>query len=249
MRRAALLHAPGDAKVHATPVVFAFHGKGGTMHDAAKDFAIHKHWPQAIVVYMQGAPAAVGNDQEAKKTVWQYHAGEHGDRDLKFFDTVLAALRSEFKVNDQRIYVAGFSNGGGFVFLLWAMRGDQIAAVSPCAMHAAAKMIPTFKPKPMFQIAGKDDPFQKLPVQEKTVEEIAKLNQCGEGRPWEKKCTIYPSKIGDPVVLYVHSGGHEVPRDAQSLIVRFFKNHTLDIAGRPRPDPTNSVRRGAQERT
>ena len=37
----ALVHAPEGAKANLAPVVFAFHGHGGSMRDAAKKFAIH----------------------------------------------------------------------------------------------------------------------------------------------------------------------------------------------------------------
>jgi polyhydroxybutyrate depolymerase len=48
-------------------------------------------------------------------------------------------------------------------------------------------------------------------------------NGCDEGQPWGEHCTIYPSKTGTPVVAYIHPGGHQVPEDAQALIVKFFK--------------------------
>lgn len=206
------------------------------MHDAEKEFAIHKHWPEAIVVYMKGVPTAAGNDPQGKQSGWQYHVGENGNRDVKFFDAVLASLRREFKVDDKRVYVAGFSNGGGFSFVLWATRGDQIAAVASCAMHTSDKMISTFKPKPLLQIAGKKDPLQKLPSQEATVKAVATLNQCGKCQPWNKKSVIYPSAIGAPVVLFVHPGGHEVPKEAPGIIVRFFKEQALHVAAKRRPD-------------
>jgi polyhydroxybutyrate depolymerase len=227
--RVALVHAPADAKIHPKPVVFVFHGHGQKARNAANEFAIHKHWPHAIVVYMQGVPTAAGNDPDGKKFGWQYHAGENDNRDVKFFDAVLADFRRELKVDDKRIYVTGFSNGAGFTFVLWSLRGDQIAAVAPCAMHASEKMIATFKPKPMLQIAGKNDPQQKISEQEKTVSEVARLNQCGKGQPWEKKGTIYPSKNGTPVALFVHPGRHEVPKEAPSIIVKFFKAHALGV--------------------
>ena len=52
--REALVYVPATAKTHPCPVVFAFHGHGGTMRNAANKFACHKFWPEAIVVYMQG---------------------------------------------------------------------------------------------------------------------------------------------------------------------------------------------------
>ncbi len=236
VKRIALVHVPAGSKNNPTPVVFVFHGHGGTMHDAARDFAIHKHWPQAIVVYMKGLPSAAGNDPKGEQSGWQYNAGEHGDRDVKFFDAVLADLRQNLKVDDKRVYVVGFSNGGGFTYVLWSTRHDQITAVVSCAMHASRKIISTFKAKPLLQIAGKQDKLQLVADQEKTVMAVAKLNECDEGRPWgtNMNCTIYPSNIGAPVVFFVHSGGHEVPKEAPSRIVEFLRQETQSIhAGNP----------------
>jgi polyhydroxybutyrate depolymerase len=233
VRRVALVHSPVDAKVNPAPVVFVFHGHGGTMNEAAKNFAIHRHWPQAIVVYMNGLPTAAGNDAKGEKSGWQYHARENGDRDLKFFDAVLINLRQNFKVDEKRVYAVGFSNGGGFAFVLWSTRSDQVGAVVSCAMRASPKMISTFQPKPLLQIAGEEDKLQSVSDQKKTVLEVSRLNECGEGRPWGTKtnCTIYPSKIGAPVVFVVHSGGHEVPKEAPSIITEFLKHETQPNRG------------------
>jgi polyhydroxybutyrate depolymerase len=59
----------------------------------------------------------------------------------------------------------------------------------------------------------------------RTIEEVRKLNGCGEGQPWGENCTLYPSKSGTPVVTYIHSGGHQFPQDVPPIIVKFFKQH------------------------
>ncbi|MCB1064357.1 MAG: hypothetical protein KDN20_15745, partial [Verrucomicrobiae bacterium] len=86
-----LVHTPASAKEKATPLVFAFHGHGGSMRNASRMFAMHQHWPEAISVYMQGlnTPGRL-TDPEGKKPGWQGRPGDQGDRDLKFFDAVLA---------------------------------------------------------------------------------------------------------------------------------------------------------------
>lgn len=239
IERTALVHIPATANANPAPVVFAFHGHGGTPNDAAKQFAIHKHWPQAIVVYMQGLPTAAGNDPNGERSGWQYNAGENGDRDVRFFDAVLADLRQNLKLDEKRVYAIGFSNGGGFTFVLWSLRGDQVSAVVSCAMRASRKLISTFKAKPLLQIAGQEDKLQPVSEQEKTVMAVAKLNECGDRRPWGKRtgCTIYPSKTGTPVVFFVHPGGHEVPKDAPSRIVDFLKRDTRSS----RETPSNQL--------
>ncbi|MDO8541332.1 MAG: prolyl oligopeptidase family serine peptidase [Opitutaceae bacterium] len=220
--REALLHVPADAKTKPAPVVFVFHGHGGSMANSARTFAIHSLWPEAIVVYPQGlnTPGRL-TDPEGKKPGWQHRAGDQGDRDLKFFDTVLAALRHEYQVDNRRVYSTGHSNGAGFTYLLWATRGDAFAAVAPSA--AATTVQGMLKPKPVMHVAGRKDELVKFEWQEQTMIALRRLNQCGGGRAWAEECTIYDSRVGAPVVTMIHPGTHAFPRSAPPLIVKFFK--------------------------
>jgi hypothetical protein len=122
-QREALIFAPtASTKSGTSPLVFVFHGHGGTMQNISRSMHIQTNWPEAIVIYMQGVPTPTRIDPEGKRAGWQRALGEVGDRDLKFFDAVLASMRKKFSVNDKRIYAAGFSNGSLFTFLLWAER-------------------------------------------------------------------------------------------------------------------------------
>ena len=224
--REGLVYVPAQAKTAATPVVFAFHGHGGSMQNAARMFRYHTLWPEALVVYLQGlnTPGRL-TDPEGKKPGWQHGLGDQGDRDLKFFDAVLASLRKDFRVDDRRIYSTGHSNGGGFTYLLWAARGDQFAAFAPSAA-AAPKLLAQLKPKPVLHAAGEKDPLVKYEWQQQTMNALRQLNQCGEGQPGEKWMTTYPSKIGAPVVTLIHPGGHQFVPEAPAAIVKFFKEQT-----------------------
>lgn len=225
--REALVYAPVFAKVQATPVVFAFHGHGGSMGNAARSFAMHQHWPEAIAVYMQGlnTPGRL-TDPEGKKPGWQSGVGAQEDRDLKFFDALLARLKQDFKVDAKRIYSTGHSNGGGFTYLLWAERGEIFAAVAPSAASAARRQPDRLKPKPAMHLAGEKDPLVKYEWQQAMMAAVRKLNGCEvEGKPWDKLCTEFPSKSGTPFVAFIHPGGHEFHKDAPALIAKFFKQH------------------------
>ncbi len=228
--RETLVAAPASAKTTLAPLVFGFHGHGGNMQFAARSYHIHTLWPEAIVVYPQGLNTKGQlTDPEGKKPGWQGTAGSEGDRDLKFFDVMLASLEKEFKVDTKRIYSTGHSNGGGFTYLLWAERGDKFAAFAPSAA-AARRALATeggLKPKPMIHIAGENDPLVKFEWQKLTMEAVRKSNLCGEGTSWEGTtgCTFYPSKIGAPVVTFIHTGTHTYATEAPALIVKFFKQH------------------------
>ena len=224
--REALVCVPDSAKTTPTPVVFTFHGHGGSMQNAARMFSIHTRWPEAIAIYMQGlnTPGRL-TDPEGKAPGWQREIGDQADRDLKFFDAVLKSLKEEYKVDAKRIYSTGHSNGGGFSYLLWAARGDQFAAMAPSAAVAGPNL-PLLKAKPVLHLAGRNDPLVKFEWQKATIDALLKLNQCGEGKPWEKDCTLYESKIGAPVVACIHPGKHNFPPEAADVIVKFFKSHS-----------------------
>jgi polyhydroxybutyrate depolymerase len=223
LTREALVYVPASANTSPTPVIFAFHGHGGPARNTARTFAFQTRWPEAIVVYLQGlnTPGRL-TDPAGRLPGWQRNLGDQGDRDLRFFDTVLKSLKADYQAG--RIYATGHSNGGAFTYLLWAARGDQLAAVAPCAA-AAGPNLPLLKPKPVLHLAGEHDPLVKYEWQKGTIDALRKLNQCGEGKPWEKHCTIYESKIGAPVVAYIHPGGHNFPAEAADVIVKFFKEH------------------------
>lgn len=226
VKREGLVALPGK-KTAAAPVVFAFHGHGGTMKSAAAQFPIHTLWPEAVCVYLQGLPTPGRlTDPEGKKNGWQHAAGDQGDRDLKFFDAVLAWLKKEHAIDEKRVYSTGHSNGGAFTYLLWAKRGDVLAATAPCAATGGVATSKELKPKPVLHIAGEKDELVKFEWQKATIAYLKNLNECEtDGKAWEKVATRFASKGGTPVVTYIHPGGHVVPKDAPGLIVTFFQQH------------------------
>lgn len=223
--REALVVAPTKFDSGPHPVVFFFHGHGGNMRNAARGFAVHSHWPEAFVVYMQGLPTPTTVDPDGKRSGWQVEPGTQNDRDLKFFDAVLDSLKKEFKVDPKRVYATGMSNGGRFTYVLWAMRPNVFAAYAPIAgpMTVGSRKL---RPAPVMVVTGEADPLVKIAKQREQIEYLKKLNDCGEaGTEWAKDCEIYRSKTGTPVVTMIHGGGHVVPPGAPELIVKFFRQH------------------------
>ena len=225
VKREAIVYAPADVSQRPAPLVFAFHGHGGGMQQAARSFRMHEEWPEAIVVYPQGlnTPGKL-TDPEGKKPGWQHGAGAMGDRDLNFFDALLAKAKAQYAVDTNRVYSTGHSNGGGFTYLLWETRPDVFAAFAPSG--AATARAATLRPKPVLHIMGDNDPLVKPQWQTMTIEAVRKGNGCDEtGMPWEKLGTQYPSKAGTPVVTFIEQEGHKYPAAAPALIVKFFRQH------------------------
>jgi len=225
--REALVSIPAGAGKEgaALPVVFAFHGHGGSMRQASRSFPIHQAWPEAIVIYPQGLPTPSQLvDPEGKMNGWQGIAGTQGDRDLKFFDVMLADLRVSYHVDDKRIYAMGHSNGGLFTYLLWAERGDTFAAFAPSSA-LLAKGFEKFQSKPVLHIGSPQDTLVKFSWQARMIDYVLKLDGCGPRDPEATGYTSYPSTKGAEVATYLHAGGHRYPSEATALIVKFFKVH------------------------
>jgi polyhydroxybutyrate depolymerase len=228
-KREAYVIAPESAKETPSPLVFIFHGHGGTMRHAAFSMPIHKHWPEAVCIYPQGlkTPGQI-TDPEGKKSGWQVKPGDHGDRDLKFFDAMLKGLKNEYKIDAKRIYCTGHSNGGAFTYQLLATRGDTFAAIAPSA-GMAFRLQKDFKPKPVMHIMGEKDQLVSYTAQKRAVDAVIKINGADKvAKPWHDVmyASEYSSKSGTPVVTYIHPGDHTYPADAPPAIVRFFKEYT-----------------------
>lgn len=218
--RQALIYSPSVKSAHP-PIVFGFHGHGGNMRNAARSFQMHEVWPEAVVVYMQGVPSS-GNivDKEGKKSGWQFQAGEYKDRDLKFFDAAYDRVTKEFGVDKKKVYAMGHSNGGAFTYLLWSQRGDKLAAVGPSGAVAAVYR-GQLKPKPAFIVMGEQDQLVRPIAQRVGIRYVQNLN----GASGEVKSGVLKGTKAD-LGLYIYPGDHTYPKEANKLMVEFFKGHS-----------------------
>jgi polyhydroxybutyrate depolymerase len=226
-RRALVFANSAPLPKTGAPLVFAFHGHGGNSQFSARKFQIHKYWPEAVVVYPQGLPAAGMYDPEGRKNGWQKRVGDLGDRDLKFFDSMLEWAKKQYKIDANRIYVAGHSNGGAMTYVLWSARSNLIAAYAPCAAGFGRDAV-SAKAKPAIIFAGEQDEVVPFENQKRSMNFVLRLNQCDtNGTARSKEETFYKSKVGADVLAYIYPGGHPLPEDAGEVIVKFFKEYTL----------------------
>lgn len=224
IQRQAMIYIPATAKTELTPVIFVFHGHGENMQEMFDRHHFEKLWPEAIVIAPQGlnTPGKLV-DRAGKKAGWQEGPGNMDDRDIHFFDTILHAITHDYKIDNDRIYCTGHSNGGEFVYLLWAMRGDIFAAVAPsAAVDFGVKDM--LKPKPVMHIMGLFDPLVKPAWQKMNCSNLMQLNKCtGQEIHVSSLATLYPSSLKTPVIVFAHPGGHVYPPEASVAAVEFFK--------------------------
>ena len=226
--RTAVMVVP-EASSRPAPLVFAFHGHGGTGAGMARTSNIEGVWPDAIVVYPDGLVGHKGKtDPEGVRPGWQTGVGESEDRDLALYDTMLTTLQSKLPVDADRVYLMGHSNGSAFVSLLLNRRGDAIAATANLSAQPSARLLASDPERSMFMAMGKDDPVVPYDNQKRS---IPLAEQKLGADPNRATVTGYlrsePGRGGLELATYVYPGGHAVPPEVPQLVVDFFRRHTL----------------------
>ena len=242
VEREAIVHLPAKSTADSpikSPLILAFHGHGGRAANVQRSMHFQDEWPEAIVVYPQGLATKSQRDPEGTKAGWQNRVGEFGDRDIKFVDAIAESLRNEGWVDDARVFATGHSNGGGFTYALWNARPGMLTAVAPVA--AGSFDVLKLTPLACMHVAARADKIVLFARQERTMAAVRRINGCpdDEGKPWAKDCMRWDSSKRAPFVAMIVDGGHEYPREAPPLIVRFFKEQSLRDGG-PRNDASGN---------
>jgi polyhydroxybutyrate depolymerase len=226
--RKAIVYTPAAVQNGRAPLILAFHGHG----DSAVNYMgvdLQGAWPEAVVVYFDGLPTRDG------LSGWQTEPGQENDRDFKLVDAALVALRKTYKIDDERIYATGFSNGAHFTYLLWAERPALFAALAPVAGRIRLVATPT-QPKPLLHVGGRNDHQVDFADQTAAMEMARKIDGVAANPTFctsvmvATRCTLYESANGTPVMTLIHPGGHEYPEGTSEEIVKFFKRFTLERA-------------------
>jgi poly(3-hydroxybutyrate) depolymerase len=107
------------------PVIFAWHGMGGSGSVARSYFRIDSAVAnRAIIVYPDGLPVNDGS------TGWDLNAT---GIDVAFFDALLTYVSDNYCIDRDRVFSTGHSYGGMFTNALACYRGDVLRASAPVA--------------------------------------------------------------------------------------------------------------------
>lgn len=238
---------PGAAAGPA-PVLVALHGY--TMRSA--DMAAMTGWSElaalegAVVVYPQGDGALPGWNAGGCCTL------DPQQRDVELIDALLDTLEAGACIDRQRVYVAGFSNGGMLAYRLACERAERLAAVASVAGSIALPLAECRPARavPLLHVHGTADtivpylggragdllqgplggPAPTFPSVEVLVEHVATLNGCAPDTATALEsgaalCTEWSRcSSGAPVELCTLLGGaHIWPGDARlPALVRGF---------------------------
>ncbi|KAI0199314.1 carbohydrate esterase family 1 protein [Astrocystis sublimbata] len=152
------IHLPtGYDKSKPYPTVLGFHGSSsiGLFFEVDTKMSESRFSANKIMVYPDGIGGAWAGANYSMVSV---------EEDLQFVTDLLADLRSNYCVDDARIYATGISNGGGFVNAIACSDvGNEFAAFAPAsgAYYTDNAGVdgckPARSPLPVLEIHGGDD--------------------------------------------------------------------------------------------
>ncbi len=124
--RTYVLSVPAGASTAARlPVVFVWHGDGGTGAGIRASFGLEAPAAGgAIFVYPDGIE--IPGDGW-----WDLQGDATGNRDIPLFDALLDHVEASYCVDAARVFAAGFSRGAYFTNHLACERGDRLRAIAP----------------------------------------------------------------------------------------------------------------------
>jgi len=155
----------------AVPVVFMLHGTSG---DGEKFYNI-SGWKELgeseniITVYpSSGAYCVIKDGVTSNTTKWSvypgsftYCPGNNPMDDIKFLRQIVSELNQKFNINQKKVFLAGFSNGGEMAFRCAVEMGDIFAAIVESAGSYTTNdttFTPIRKDMPItFQFGNKDE--------------------------------------------------------------------------------------------
>ncbi|MET8819347.1 alpha/beta hydrolase family esterase [Streptomyces rochei] len=157
--RTYLLHRPASAD-GPRPLVIAFHGRGSHAAELREQSALEKAAGARgmLVAYPEGIDAGWGAG--TAKTPRRPDPG----LDVRFTEALIEHLVRTERADPERVYVAGFSNGGSMALRMAAERPGLVAAAASVAGQlptGAAAVEPTGA-VPVMVVYGADDPVRPI---------------------------------------------------------------------------------------
>lgn len=208
----------------AYPLIFAWHGGGGTGAEVQAWFVLDEAvGSDAVVVYPDGLEEYAGGD-----TSWDLDPEGY---DYAFFDELLLHLKANLCIDETRIFSTGWSMGGYMSNSLGCWRADEIAAIGSCSGGPAR---PKGEEDPFYwgecngQVAamvmhGTSDPVIPLAEGEGARDVFLDVNGCDETNSSvdPAPCVAYDGCV-EPVQWCEFAGGHDWPGFAGEGIWNFF---------------------------
>ncbi len=209
--RSYILHVPDGVRgTEPVALVFDLHGAGGNgrQQQGMSGWQAVADREGFLVVYPDGVDGYWNVDDTCCGT-----AGNEQIDDVGLIRAIIDELSADSCVDTTRIYVSGFSNGGGLAHRMGCDAGDIVAAVAPVDTDLRTQPCNATRPISMLEVRGLADSLEPYeggvvgpvggqytsPGAVGSLELWADINQCtGTPTPIEEYCEGY-SECGDGV--------------------------------------------------
>lgn len=152
------LHVPaGLTTGKPLAVVFDLHGAGGdgAQQRGMSGFSALSDKEKFLAVFPDGIDGYWNVDDKCCGT-----AGKEKIDDVGFLRAIITQLSEETCIDAARIYVSGFSNGGGLTHRLGCDAADVIAAIAPMATDLRTQPCTPSRPISMLEVRGMADSLE-----------------------------------------------------------------------------------------
>ncbi len=111
----------------AVPLVLVLHGA----YDSGSDFADRSGWPPVSDAngFIAIFPDGEGTNGSLVWHSWTFDGSKPDD--IGFLLQVIAQVKATYHIDTTRVYMTGFSNGGGMTSFFAAAHADVLAAIAP----------------------------------------------------------------------------------------------------------------------
>ncbi len=161
LRRTYALRVPASLnRERPAALVFVLHGGGGTAAATERltGFSRLADTEGFVVVF----PEAVDRNWNDWRDAPGIRAQRDNVDDVGFVAAVLRRVSAELRIDPNRVYATGISNGGFMSQLLAAQLSDRFAAIAPVASGMAPRVADNFRPKEPVSVLimnGTEDPL------------------------------------------------------------------------------------------
>lgn len=206
LQREYLLYIPESyTGSESVPLVFSLHGAGGTKESqyALSAFNVLAERENFILVTPE-ATAALG-----PLTFWNQQNNPNGADDVGFIHALIDEIARRYRIDLDRVYLAGSSNGAFMALQITCELSDKIAATAAIKGYMTADQMnscnPT-TPTAIIQMHGTDDPLVPYAGVEATLQFWAGVNQI-ESQPTISALPDTNPNNGNTVVRYLYNNG------------------------------------------